>query len=497
MSAPSPNVTLSLALGVGLCLGLAPRAALAEPDEDDLSLDDEEEEDPLDDEGEEQPLDDEEAPGASGGASGSASVSLGGGASAKGEGKGKGKKQKAPKQKDDRPFIKRYSPQNHMINAGAYLGAFWRADNHGLFDRSLGDRPDTQRTNFDVGFRLEYMPIPYIGVGFEGGAMPTNSTSIMGGAKGNFYAVRGHVIGALPYRITPTLAVGGGLVGLRSNEPILNGADPAFHWGPGAKFFINEWIAVRVDGRHMVSSRIEGNRVHHGELLFGAEVTIRLTKWVGAKWRSQRTDTDGDEIADYWDECPKEWGDGENGCPLDRDTDRDGIKDKHDRCPNEWGDGPDGCPIPDKDGDGILDLDDRCEEQPENYNGIDDEDGCPDEIPEEVKQFEGVLKGIYFDTGKSTIRKKSYPALDRVVKVLEKYPGLKVEISGHTDSVGSEEDNVVLSQERADAVKQFMVDKGIDEGRITTRGAGPNEPIADNKSKKGRQQNRRIEFRLQ
>lgn len=507
VSDPS-HAALAVIAGAGLCLAVPSTVLAAPDDEDELALDDEEdadaeEDDPLagddegDDEDEDDPLaeDDEEAPGVSG----RASVSLGGG-EASGDAKGKrAKKAKQPKAKDERPFFLRYRPQNHTINAGGYLGFFVRGDNHGLFDRSLGEQPSTDPTNFDAGFRLEYMVLPWVGAGFEAGGMPTTSPSEIG-ARAGFFAVRGHVIGALPYRLTPTLALGGGLIGLRSrNAEILNGADSAFHWGPGVKFHVNEWIAVRIDGRHIVSASrfsIDSSPVHHGELLFGAEVTIRLTKWVGKKWRAQRTDSDGDTIADYWDECPKEYGEDENGCPLDRDTDHDGINDSRDRCPKEWGDGPDGCPIPDKDGDGILDVDDACESEPENYNGIEDQDGCPDELPDEVKQFEGVLKGIYFDTGKSTIRKRSLPALNKAVDMLKKYPQLRVEISGHTDSVGKDDDNVALSQARAEAVKQHLVEQGIEEGRITTRGAGPHEPIADNKSKKGRAQNRRIEFRV-
>ena len=80
--------------------------------------------------------------------------------------------------------------------------------------------------------------------------------------------------------------------------------------------------------------------------------------------------------------------------------------------------------------------------------------------------------------------------------MLADYPSLRVEISGHTDDRGKRDKNLGLSQDRADAVKQYMVDKGIDAGRITTRGAGPDEPIGDNKTKAGRQQNRRIEFKL-
>ena len=125
-----------------------------------------------------------------------------------------------------------------------------------------------------------------------------------------------------------------------------------------------------------------------------------------------------------------------------------------------------------------------------------DEDGCPDEVPAEVKKFTGVIEGIEFDTGKATIRPKSTATLDAAAKVLTDYPTVRIEISGHTDDVGKHDKNVKLSQDRADSVKAYFVGKGIDEKRITTRGAGPDEPIADNKTAKGKQKNRRTEFKL-
>ena len=483
-----------LALALGLGLVAIPELAHAQPEEDDEIIEDDEYDDLEGSDAEEEyddPLegeDEEEAPGASASGSASGSVSLGGGGKGKAKGKAKRSKKdkgdKKPKEKDERPFFERYRPTNHMINAGFHLGGFWRANNHGLFDRSEGPQPSIRRGNFDFGFHLEYMVIPYVGVGFESSIMPTSSDSVPGGAKGTFYAVRGHVIGSLPYRLTPTLAVGGGLLALKSKDAaILNGGDPAFHWGPGAKFYINDWIAVRIDGRHIVTgSSIDGNRAHHGELLVGAEVNIRLTKWIGEEWRAKRSDRDGDTIADYYDECPDEYGEDEDGCPLNRDSDNDGVPDRSDACPNEWGDGADGCPVPDKDGDGILDVDDACEDKPENYNGFEDTDGCPDELPAEITQFEGVLEGIEFATGKDTIRKTSKRKLDKVASVLVKYDSVRVEISGHTDDVGSRDDNMDLSRRRAESVKQYLVDKGVADNRISTRGAGPDEPIADETS---------------
>ncbi|MEM9458709.1 MAG: OmpA family protein, partial [Myxococcota bacterium] len=177
------------------------------------------------------------------------------------------------------------------------------------------------------------------------------------------------------------------------------------------------------------------------------------------------------------------------------DSDGDGILDPDDRCPDTPGVAAyQGCPIPDSDGDGILDPDDRCPDEPEKENNYQDEDGCPDEVPAEAQIFDGVIEGIFFDTAKSTIKAKSRPKLDRAVAVLKQYPDLRIEIAGHTDSQGDDTSNLELSRERAEAVKAYLTDRGIDGSRIRTRGAGETEPIADNATKKGRAQNRRIEF---
>jgi len=178
------------------------------------------------------------------------------------------------------------------------------------------------------------------------------------------------------------------------------------------------------------------------------------------------------------------------------DPDADGFLNDSDKCPNEKGVAPDGCPVHDKDGDGIVDDLDKCPDQPETKNGFQDADGCPDELPKEVARFAGVIKGIEFDFAKATIRKESNKVLDDAIKVLKQYGELRIMVSGHTDNVGEAPKNIELSQARANSVKEYMVGKGIEAGRIETRGAGPNEPVADNSTDKGRQENRRIEFKL-
>jgi OOP family OmpA-OmpF porin len=210
-------------------------------------------------------------------------------------------------------------------------------------------------------------------------------------------------------------------------------------------------------------------------------------------------DTDKDGILDASDPCPTEAEDGAQPAPADgcpnKDADGDGVLVPDDKCPTEKGVAPDGC-VHDKDADGILDEVDKCPDRPETKNGFEDSDGCPDELPKEVAKFAGVIKGIQFDFGKATIRAESNKLLDEAVKVLQTYPDLRIAVSGHTDNVGEPAKNLELSQQRADSVKAYFVGKGIDTSRIETRGAGMAEPVADNATDKGRQENRRIEFKL-
>jgi outer membrane protein OmpA-like peptidoglycan-associated protein len=106
------------------------------------------------------------------------------------------------------------------------------------------------------------------------------------------------------------------------------------------------------------------------------------------------------------------------------------------------------------------------------------------------------LRNIFFDTGKSVLRSESNAELDRLVKLMNDVPGLKVEISGHTDNTGSAKANQTLSQDRAQAVVAYLTSKGIAASRMTAKGYGQDAPIATNDTADGRQQNRRTEFEI-
>ena len=202
-------------------------------------------------------------------------------------------------------------------------------------------------------------------------------------------------------------------------------------------------------------------------------------------------DTDGDGIPDKDDACPEVAGPKEfNGCP---DTDGDGIADKDDKCPDVAGPAENGgCPWPDTDGDGVLDKDDLCPE----VAGPASNKGCPEPDEKEQKQLNQYAKTILFDTGKATIKFESAEILNQIINVLKKFPNSRFRIEGHTDSTGKKAKNMILSQNRADAVKVYLIQGGIDAGRLESQGFGPEKPIASNKNKKGRELNRRVEINL-
>ena len=214
-------------------------------------------------------------------------------------------------------------------------------------------------------------------------------------------------------------------------------------------------------------------------------------------------DNDQDGVLDVEDECPGLVGIVEKqGCPP-VDSDKDGIEDDADACPDKMEDkdgfeDDDGCPDPDNDDDGILDGDDKCPLKAEVINGKDDEDGCPDTSESKVRvttERIEIFDMVYFDSGKSTIQKRSLNILNQVRSVLRANPRITlIQIEGHTDNRGSAESNVALSQQRAEAVMNYLIEKGIEKNRLKSKGFGASRPIANNIDRAGQAKNRRVEF---
>ena len=202
-------------------------------------------------------------------------------------------------------------------------------------------------------------------------------------------------------------------------------------------------------------------------------------------------DSDGDGIVDGNDKCPKTAGLAKfQGCP---DSDNDGVADNMDKCPKVAGPiANGGCPWPDRDKDGIADKDDLCPD----VAGPADNKGCPKITKEEVKQLKEYARTIYFKTNSAEFTEKTYPILDAIVVIMKKYPTSRFRIEGHTDSVGSDQYNMELSQRRANAVKNYLISKGISAERLEAVGYGETRPIASNKTAAGRAKNRRVEIIL-
>jgi outer membrane protein OmpA-like peptidoglycan-associated protein len=120
-------------------------------------------------------------------------------------------------------------------------------------------------------------------------------------------------------------------------------------------------------------------------------------------------------------------------------------------------------------------------------------EGDPPDVPVPPERF--VLDGVNFDTAKATIRPESLPRLDTVIEFMAHKRGVRIEISGHTDNVGNAQANKLLSEKRAQAVREHLMSRGIDAARIRAVGFGDERPIAPNTTDEGRQRNRRIEAR--
>jgi OOP family OmpA-OmpF porin len=208
-------------------------------------------------------------------------------------------------------------------------------------------------------------------------------------------------------------------------------------------------------------------------------------------------DSDGDGVVDANDKCPGTPAGRKvnaQGCELD--SDGDGVVDGNDKCPGTPAGrkvNAQGCEL-DSDGDGLVDADDKC---PTVYAKT--ADGCPPPAPAPAAAPAAVpkklvLEGVHFDNDMATLRADATAELDKTVAELKEWGDVKVEIAGHTDSNGTDEHNMTLSNHRAEAVRKYLVDHGIAADRLTVKGYGEANPVADNETEAGRAQNRRVEL---
>ncbi|MGM0453789.1 MAG: outer membrane beta-barrel domain-containing protein [Thermodesulfobacteriota bacterium] len=285
------------------------------------------------------------------------------------------------------------------------------------------------------------------------------------------------------------------------------------NFGGGLKYFLHNDIALRADVRDVMTFP-ENHLLYTAGLTFyiggGAEEKVR--KPVETKTPAMDSDNDGviddidncpdtpagvevdnrgcaadgdvDGVPDYKDECPNTPIGVEvdaKGCASDADN--DGVIDEKDQCPDTPAGvevDEKGCPV-DTDGDGVADMDDKCPNTPAGAN-VNDR-GCWE------------VKDLQFEVGAAAIRPAYQDNLKRIVKILEQNPDIEAEIQGHTDSQGAESMNRELSERRARAVRDFLVENGIDSDRLTYKGYGESKPVASNDTAEGRAKNRRVEIK--
>jgi len=325
----------------------------------------------------------------------------------------------------------------------------------------------------------------------------------------------------------PYLLVGGGYTWMGDLDTA------AFNGGVGMNFWFNDKVGLNLEGKLRQT--------------FESDLGSHFQYSAGVIFKMGGTDTDGDGIYDKKDACPDVFGLAEfDGCP---DTDGDGVIDSEDACPDVFGlatlngcpdedgdgiiDSKDACPnakgtaanggCPDTDGDGIVDKDDKCpnEAGPASNNGcpeldadkdgvVDKDDdcptvagpasnkGCPEVTTEHLEELKVEARSIYFKSSSSEFKTgdaATIASLDAIKEILKNYPNAKFSIEGHTDSTGGEAMNQKLSEDRANAVMNVLIENGINPKNLTAVGFGEANPIAPNNTKAGRAENRRTEVR--
>jgi len=400
---------------------------------------------------------------------------------------------------------------------------------------NVGPEADSQKNSSLFALRIAAYFGNMIGVELEGGFIPSEPRSITADVVNITY--RAHLIAQFraanpKSELIPFVLVGGGAMDIQDTTNALaikKDRDGMVYVGAGLKYRAQSNWGLRFDARAIVvpssepdaeGSRTGGQTLDFEFLLgvyreFGRPTSGGKAVVVEDKKPVADEDPDKDTIVGAADTCPNEAEDmdgfkDDDGCP-DLDNDEDGVNDDKDQCKGEAEDkdsfkDDDGCPELDNDEDGVPDSVDKCPE-PETKNGFQDDDGCPDEIPVEVAKFTGAIQGVVFKPASVELAPASNKVLDQAFAVLDQFKMVKLEIGGHTDDIAPAKnskykDNLELSQGRADSVKAYLVKKGIDESRLTTKGYGSTVPAVEPSSLKGkaladaRAKNRRVEFKL-
>ena len=290
-------------------------------------------------------------------------------------------------------------------------------------------------------------------------------------------------------RLTPYLFVGAGYLEVNpETAATVNGV--AYSAGAGLllDLFGDSPVALRAEYRYRSDDLLD-SRLNDQFLSLGLQFPFGGSKAVVAPLAAD-PDSDSDGVPDSRDRCPGTpagvYVDAD-GCPLD--SDGDGVADHNDTCPGTMRDvtvDAQGCE-PDTDRDGVLDRNDRCPGTPPGVQV--NVNGC--EIEGEIQ-----LPGVNFERNSDRLQPGADTVLREAAETLKLNPTIKVEVGGHTDSVGDVDYNEGLSARRASTVRDYLISQGVSPARITSRGYGELQPIADNSTDEGKAENRRVVLRI-
>jgi outer membrane protein OmpA-like peptidoglycan-associated protein len=356
------------------------------------------------------------------------------------------------------------------------------------------------QNGMEIGGRVARPFLPWLVPELELALSPT-STDAVGGARAAsvlWFEPRLHLRFELaPDRqFQPFFLVGGGSpVSLSSaRKTYATSIIGDGYVGGGVRFDTRKGFELRFDARVAILPSQPGA---------GAPVTPELDIGIGIEFHiggPQRSTVEEIRIA---------------GASPPPDRDGDGVPDDQDACPDRPEDidgfeDSDGCPDIDNDLDGVLDIADRCPNVPETYNGYEDEDGCPDTVPPDVDALRGTIEGLIYAEGETFVRDSAMQSLRKIARTMQAHATIRVVLIGHTDdreakqfAAGDADPppdldalSADLARARAEAAKNALVSSGIAATRILVEGKGAEEPVADNTKPRGRLANRRVEIKL-
>jgi OOP family OmpA-OmpF porin len=347
----------------------------------------------------------------------------------------------------------------------------------------------------EFGARIARPFLPWLVPELELGVAPTKTNAVGGAAAASVVWLNPRLHLRLELqpnrRLQPFVVVGGG-------SPItISSARQTFatsivgdgYFGGGVRFDTGKNFVMRVDARVSLLPGATSVIVPEVDIGFGLEYQLGVPrKRSTPEGDGKLADRDGDGIPDEKDNCG------------DRPEDKDGFEDA------------DGCPDIDNDGDKVLDVADKCLNVPETYNGFADDDGCPDTVPAELDQLRGTIEGLIYAEAETSVRQSAKPTIEKIAKLMLAHPSVRLVVIGHTDDreakqfagepvQGQPAPDVAalsadLSRARASMVKNTMVTMGIAATRIDVEGHGAEKPVVDNNTPRNRLANRRVEIKL-